>query len=308
MTALVMGAPNSHVVWRAWLVLVLRGLPQAALSRAWGALARWRRPRVFVRWLIRAFVRLAHIDLSEAALPLPAYATLEDLFVRRLKAGARPIDPDPAALVSPVDAIFGASGAVTGGTLLQVKGRTYPLAELLGNEVEAKRYEGGAYVTLYLSPRHYHRIHAPIAGDITDATLIPGRLLPVFPEALAQVDHLFSTNERLVTYIDHAQAGRLAVVKIGATLVGRISVSYDPTVWTNHDSRRRLRHLRYTPSRRLDKGDELAAFELGSTVVLVTEPGRAHFIDLREGSAIHMGARLGLLRMAARAGGRGQVG
>ena len=287
---------------RAAVDLVER-LPQGVLSRAWGWLARRRRPRLGVEVLKRVFVRAVRIDMSEAESPIGSYATLEDLFLRRLRPGARRIDPDPTALISPVDGSVGAVGEVANGTLLQVKGRPYSLARLLDDDAEAARFEGGRYATLYLSPRDYHRIHAPVSGTVGRATLIPGALMPVFDEAVAAVEELFTRNERLVTYLDSPDAGRVAVVKVGATLVGRISLAYDPTVRTNRAGQLR-RRLEYEPAHALTKGAELGAFELGSTVVVVTEPGRVELDRLESDAVVRMGQRLGVVcaRRGRRAG------
>jgi len=271
-------------------------LPTALVSRAWGALVRLRRPRFLARGLMAWFVRHAGIDLTDAA-PLASYACLEDLFVRVLRPGARPVDPAPEAVVSPVDAVVGAVGRVADGTLLQVKGRTYRLADLLADAQLAARMEGGDYATLYLAPHDYHRIHAPVAGRIVGATMLRGRLLPVFPAAQASVDELFARNERLVTLLETSGGGRVAVVKVGATLVGRISVVYDPELRTNARSRPEVVRRRYEEPRAVERGDELGAFELGSTVVLVAEPGVLRLDRLATGDAVRMGGRIGTRTM-----------
>ena len=111
--------------------------------------------------------------------------------------------------MSPVDGTVGASGMIFDGQAFQVKGRSYSLARLLGSEDEAKRYEGGDFVTIYLSPRDYHRIHSPVSGVVSEAVLIPGALMPVFPEAGEKVDELFARNERLISYVDTKDIGRV---------------------------------------------------------------------------------------------------
>ncbi len=279
---------------RRLLVNVVERLPQGVMSRAWGFVARQKHPALGVALLKRGFVAATGIDMSEAAEPIGHYNTLEELFVRHLRAGARRIDPDPVAVVSPVDGRVAACGLVEGGTLLQVKGRTYSLGRLLSDDQEAARFEGGSYLTLYLSPKDYHRIHAPVAGEISRATVVPGALLPVFDEAVQAIDELFARNERLITYLDSADVGRMAVVKVGATLVGRISVTYDKTLHTNVAGQAR-QDLNYAPALPMAKGAELGAFELGSTVVLVFEPQRVKLETLALGDAVRMGQRLGTI-------------
>lgn len=291
-------------VKKDFVVDVVQRLPQGTISRGWGWLARRRRPRLFVELFKRGFVRATGIDMAEAAEPIGAYESLEDLFVRPLRAGARRVDPEPSAVVSPVDGSVGACGTVQEGTLLQVKGRDYSLARLLGSEEDASRYEGGPYATLYLAPFNYHRIHSPVSGDVRRATLIPGALMPVFTESVAKVDELFARNERLITYIDSPDAGSVAVCKVGATLVGRIGVTYDTELQTNVRGQAR-RDLTYDPPRLMNKGAELGVFELGSTVVLIGEKGRVSFDALQPGQAVQMGQRIG--SVSARKRGRGRA-
>ncbi len=274
------------------VVTLLQRLPQGAISRGWGWLARRRSPKMAVSALKRAFVAAAGIDMREAAEDIEQYKTLEDLFVRELRHGARRIDPDPAAVVSPVDGVLGACGRVTEGTMLQVKGRSYSVSKLLNSDADAGRFEGGDYATFYLSPKDYHRVHAPISGNIHQATVVPGRLLPVFAEAVAQVEDLFARNERVITYIDHETMGRVAVVKVGATMVGRITVTYDASIASNVFGQS-IRELAYHPPHRILKGACVGAFELGSTVVMLTESGRIHLKGLKPGMAVHMGERIG---------------
>ena len=295
----------SLCVNRGWIVDLVQRLPAGVISRGWGFLVRRRHPRAAVGVAKRLFVRAVGIDLDEAAAPIGSYASLEELFIRRLRPGARRTDPSPVAVVSPVDGVVGACGTVEDGTLLQVKGRTYSLGRLLDDEDEATRYEGGPYATFYLSPRDYHRIHTPVTGDVREARIVPGRLLPVFQESVDRVEELFARNERLITYLDTAEAGRMAVVKVGATMVGRIGVTYDLTARTNVPGGR-TRHLRYDPAHALKKGEELGVFELGSTVVLVGERGRVAFDALVPGEPVRVGDRIGTL-LARVPDGRGRA-
>ncbi len=285
---------RSNPLQSGLVVDLTRRLPQAVISRAWGWLARRKHPKVGVALLKRTFVKATGIDMSEAREPIGDYSTLEDLFVRHLKVGARRVEPQPDAVVSPVDGTVGEVGVIEDGTLMQVKGRRYSLARLLDDDVEAKRFEGGAYATLYLAPNDYHRIHAPVAGSVSEGTLIPGALFPVFREALERIDELFARNERIVTYIDNKACGRVAVVKVGATLVGRISLAYDDSVHSNVKGQARAA-LRYDPPHAMQKGAELGAFELGSTVILVCEEGRVSLEGLRPGRKVRMGQRIGTL-------------
>lgn len=281
-------------------VAVARWVPRGLVSRIWGAVARWRRPRLLVGGLKRAYARAVDIDLAEAQRSLSEFESIEALFVRRLRAGARPIDADAEAVVSPVDGRVGVGGTVEAGTLLQAKGRHYALADLLGDAEAAARFEGGSYLTLYLAPPDYHRVHAPVSGDVGRAAVIPGTLFPVFEEAVRRLDHVFSRNERIITYLDAPAAGRLACVMVGAMMVGRMTVSYDGGITTNRWTGRRVRQLTYDPPHAFEKGDELGVFRLGSTVLLVAEPGRVTWEPPAAGERVRMGARIGTLALSPR--------
>ncbi|HUH13836.1 MAG TPA: archaetidylserine decarboxylase [Longimicrobiales bacterium] len=289
-------AVPDHVplAWRGALALLTR-LPQAALSRGFGRVADAPIPAPLRRPLLGAFARAVGIDLAEAELPLEAYPTLDAFFVRRLTPGLRPFPGDGGTAGSPVDGIVGQLGEVRGGRAIQAKGRDYAVADLLDDEAAARRYEGGRFVTLYLSPRHYHRIHTPQAGTIPAARHIPGALLPVNAPAVARVPELFPSNERLVCYVD-APLGRVAVVAVGAFNVGRISAAFDPawgagpgaTVTNRRGASPETRH--YTPPVSVGVGAEIMAFHLGSTVVCLFEAGAARLeAALAPGAAVRLG-------------------
>jgi phosphatidylserine decarboxylase len=282
------------LTWRATLALLGR-LPQARLSRALGTLADIEVPRALRGIILGGFARAVGMNLAEAERPLLDYSSINALFVRRLKHGARVWPMRANTIASPVDGVIGQHGRITQGRLLQAKGRDYSAAELLGDAVAAARFEGGTFITIYLSPRHYHRIHAPCSGTIPSARHIPGALLPVNEPAVLHVPHLFPRNERLVCDIDGA-LGRTAVVAVGAYNVGRISTTFDPhwvgegrSVANRRDAREQLR--RYDPALTVQQGEELMAFHLGSTIVLLCEPG-ARSVAGEPGSEVRLGAVL----------------
>jgi phosphatidylserine decarboxylase len=250
--------------------------------------------------LLGLFARLVGIDTSEAELPLAEYPSVNRFFVRRLKPGAREIVPDPAITVSPVDGITGEIGQITDGRLLQVKGRHYSAASLLDDGNVASRFDGGCFVTLYLSPRHYHRIHSPCTGKIVRARHVPGGLLPVNRPSIALNPELFTRNERLICHVDGAQ-GKVAVVAVGAFNVGRISAAFDrewnrPVGENGGVSNRRgavASTRSYDPPIEIGQGDEIMAFHLGSTVVLLLEPQRFRLLpELAPGVEVRVGQPL----------------
>jgi phosphatidylserine decarboxylase len=238
----------------------------------------------------RAFARAVGVDLAEAELDLRAYPTLGDFFARRLRQGARRIDPASEAIIAPCDGKLAALGSIgasgVDGTLAQAKGRHYRLAELVADDDFARTLSGGAYATIYLSPRDYHRVHAPIDGRLVGYDYLPGELWPVNPHVANRRDGLFARNERVVIRLA-TRVGAIAVVMVGAMGVGNIRLVHaaDSVTWRRSGERRRIE---------LDvavgKGAELGAFRLGSTVVLVFPPGRA---ALDCGETLKFGERIG---------------
>jgi phosphatidylserine decarboxylase len=282
--------------WRAALSLLKR-LPQGAFSRGFGRLADAPIPPALRPAVLGAFARAVGADVSEAELPLEAYPTLNRFFTRKLKAGARSWPDDPSVVASPVDGAVGQLGIVREGRLIQAKGRLYEVGQLLEDDAAAARYEGGAFITLYLSPKDYHRIHAPVWGEIREARHVPGALLPVNAAAVAHMPELFARNERLMAHID-GPLGRVAVVAVGAYNVGRISAAFDAgwnaapgaSAWVTNRRGLRSAARTYDPPVPVRQGDEIMTFHLGSTVVLVFEPGRVELLlSIQPGDPVSLG-------------------
>ncbi|HSP18231.1 MAG TPA: archaetidylserine decarboxylase [Myxococcaceae bacterium] len=231
------------------------------------------------------------MDMTEAELDLRGYRRFSDFFSRGLRPGARTVDPGQGAVVSPVDGVVSQAGTLDAGSCPQAKGIHFPVEKLLDDAELAERFaNGGAYTTLYLSPRDYHRVHAPVEGSIVSSRYLPGELWPVNPPTVRNRDALFCLNERLVTVMDTA-VGRCAVVKVGATCVGRIRAAYDDRL-THAGQAAGLRT--YFPPKPVPRGAELGRFEMGSTVILLFEPGRVVWdAAMRPGAVVRMGQRIG---------------
>lgn len=293
--------------WRLALGTIRR-LPQGLLSRAVGLLADLPLPRLARRPVLGAFAWWAGIDVAEAERPLSDYGSLNAFFVRRLRAGARAWPDAPGVVASPVDGMLGQAGSIDAGTLVQAKGLTYRAADLLADDREAARFEGGAFVTIYLAPRHYHRIHAPVTGKVAWARHVPGRLLPVNDPAVASVPDLFARNERLAAGVETA-AGPVGLVAVGAYNVGRISATFDPAwgrkrAWITNRSGPPRPERRYYPQVPVDIGDEFMAFHLGSTVVLLLGPRASLEPGLEPGQEIEAGRILARWRTRSHLGRR----
>ena len=274
----------------------LRRLPVHALSRAAGRAASLRLPAPLRAPACRAFARAVGADLAEVRDPLDSFASLQDFFTRALRDGARAIDPDPAALVAPCDGRWGESGRIADGQLLQLKGRPYSLAALLGDEAAAKSFERGWFATFYLAPRDYHRFHAPCDGLVARAIHLPGSLWPVNRIGLEGVPGLFAENERICAFVrrraDDAREA-LALVAVGATMVGKVHVAFDALTTNTGDRAPRWRHYATPP--RLVKGAEWGRFEFGSTIVLAAAPGALELEPQPAGSPLRLGERIGTL-------------
>lgn len=267
-------------------------LPQHGVSRLVLRATRARAPWL-KNALIRQFLRLYAVDMSEAAQGDPyAFPSFNEFFTRALREGARPIAAAPGSIASPVDGCISEAGAIRGDRLLQAKGRDYRLRDLLARQPWAERFENGSFVTVYLAPFNYHRVHMPVRGRLEDTVYVPGRLFSVNGTTAAHVPNLFARNERVLTLFDTA-FGRVALILVGALNVGSMA-----TVWAGDITPAARRAVTRIPASAtvLDRGEELGRFNMGSTVIVLFEPGRAHLDpETRAGRAVRMGESLGSL-------------
>jgi phosphatidylserine decarboxylase len=267
-------------------------LPQHALSRLVLSATRVRAPW-FKNWLIRGFLRLYPIDMTEAVQTDPlSYGSFNEFFTRALKPGARSIAPGLREIACPADGTISEAGRIDGDRLLQAKGRHYTLAELLASDSSARRYADGAFATIYLAPFNYHRVHMPLRGRLREAVYVPGRLFSVNAATASLVPRLFARNERVLTFFDSA-FGEFALIMVGALNVGSIA-----TVWAGDVTPAARRVLTTLPPQdvSLDKGEEFGRFNMGSTVILLFQENRVRWHeDLRAGAAVRLGQSLGCL-------------
>ena len=250
--------------------------------------------------LIDNFVVNYRPDMSEAEQPdARAFPSFNAFFTRALRAGARPIDPSPETLVSPVDGTVSQLGALDGSWLVQAKGLAYTLESLLDEAVPAwgPVFRGGAFATLYLAPANYHRIHMPRAATLQAAWYVPGALFSVNASTASQVPGLFARNERLVLVFAEGTLS-FALIMVGALFVGSMSTVWHGDVTPRTPRNRSDLPLDFTRAKlALEKGAEMGRFNMGSTVILLLPPGRSEWLSpLAAGSAIRVGqplARLG---------------
>lgn len=270
---------------------ILRTLPRERITRLVGRVAERPVPSAVLDRFLSLYVRAYDVDLSEAVVPPGGFASFNDFFTRRLLEGRRAIDRDPDAVISPADGRLDDEGPVDAAARFLLKGQTYDAAELLGSADEARAFEGGRYAVVYLSPRDYHRVHSPVDGVVRTVRHMPGSLYPVNAIGVEHVPLLFARNERVVVHLDTERFGPVAVVFVGAFIVGKITLAFDGPPRPDHGASPTER--RYdADAPRLARGDELGAFLLGSTVVLLLPPGpwrddrRAPSGPVRVGQAI----------------------
>ena len=277
------------------LFTVLRRLPKNALSRWMGRVASLALWGPVQRAEIRLFAWLSGVDLNEARDEIEDFSSLQRFFTRALVPGARPIEGGERVLVSPCDGVWGAAGRIEGGTMLQVKGRSYRVSELLGDDDLAEAFEAGCYATFYLSPKDYHRFHTPAAGRITRVDHHPGALWPVNEIGLRGVDALFARNERVCAFLEPDGLGAdapLALVAVGATMVGSIRLAFG-TQRTNQRAKEPSRREYGAGAPHFERGEEWGHFEFGSTIVLLTPPGEIELEYGAPGDRLRMGRRIG---------------
>jgi phosphatidylserine decarboxylase len=266
--------------------LLTNRLPRRWLTLFMGWFSRIELPPI--RWVsLKLWALFADVDLRDSL--QPRFRSLHDAFTRELKPGTRPVDSDPRRLCSPCDAIVGSCGALRDGQLLQAKGMSYALDDLLGDEALAARYRNGHYVTLRLTAGMYHRFHAPADCRVEQANYISGDTWNVNPIALRRVERLFCRNERVVLRLRLARSGHLlTLVPVAAILVASVRLHFVDV---------RL-HLRYRGPNvipcdaRLAKGEEMGWFEHGSTIIVFAPQGYALEPGVVEGATIRMGQGL----------------
>ncbi len=273
-------------------------LPHHGISRLVLAATRSRAP-LFKNALIRLFMRGFRPDMSDAVLTDPtAYASFNEFFTRALRDGTRPVDADPLAIVSPVDGTVSEAGTLTSDRLLQAKGHDYTLRALLGGNYAWERtFAGGSFATIYLAPYNYHRIHMPLPGELRESFYVPGRLFSVNRTTAQLVPGLFSRNERVFCGFD---AGGIPWAMI---LVGALNVGSMATVWHGDVTPRKHREVTPLPVTdvlapiTLGKGDEMARFNMGSTIILLLPAGAGSWdASLSAGRTLRMGERIGTLQ------------
>lgn len=263
---------------------------QHALSRFLGFFAhcRW---SFFKNGAIRIFIKHFKVDLSEAQVAdINEFKSFNEFFIRKLKPELRPFPEDSNSIISPADGKISELGLIEQSRLLQVKGKYYDLQELMGGETSiANLFVNGHFITTYLSPRDYHRVHMPIAGELKRMLHIPGALFSVKPSAVQNIQGLFARNERVVCLFD-TEIGPVSVIFVGALLIGSVVTSWHGQVMPKKSSNKIID----TPNIKFQRGDELGYFQWGSTVIVLFGENKIKLdSQLRPGDSVLMGQSVG---------------
>lgn len=264
-------------------------VPQQKLSRAAGRLASSRHPLV-KKAFIRSFAKAYGVSLDEyERQSFNAYESFNDFFTRELKDEARPIDATNNGIVSPADGVISQLGQIEEAKLLQAKGRYYEIGQLLANTDDGDYFADGSFATVYLAPSNYHRVHMPFAGTLTTTRYVPGTLFSVNNSTAANVPDLFARNERLVCMFD-TEYGKAAVVMVGAMIVAGIETVATGKITRTKDIQEQQHDMK------LEKGDELGRFYLGSTaIVILPKAAKAAWQEgMSANTKVEMGELLGL--------------
>lgn len=248
---------------------ITRFLPKNHLSYFVGQLVHVKLPSFINKWIVLAFAKAYRINLQEAEKDVSQYASLGDFFVRRLKAGLRPVGS--AYALHPADSRITQAEKIQNGELIQAKGKTYNLTSFTQDASALNVYNGGHFLTYYLCPTDYHRVHSPVSGQITRVRHIPGALWPVNDWSTENIHELFSVNERVFVEIQ-TEKGLVGVMFVGATNVGQIVLSFDSEIIGNQLMSSAVKEKKYQ-NLQIRKGEELGMFRMGSTVVMLYAPG-----------------------------------
>lgn len=275
-------------------------LPKHLISRVVGKLAA-ARMGFFTTFLIKTFVRQYKVDMSEAAQPdEAAYPTFNEFFTRPLKEGIRPLSEEKDALIFPVDGAISQMGPIKEDQIFQAKGHNYSVKALLGGDDElANAFQNGDFMTIYLAPRDYHRIHMPMDATLESMIYVPGDLFSVNPLTAENVPGLFARNERVVAIFNTSQ-GKMAMVLVGATIVASIETTWAGTV--TPPAGQKVRSWQYSDHSdiavKFKAGDEMGRFKLGSTVVMCFEKDMVNFDAFEPAATTRLGEKCGVINVA----------
>ncbi|HLD16672.1 MAG TPA: archaetidylserine decarboxylase [Coxiellaceae bacterium] len=274
------------------LVFTQCAFGQILFSKVMGFFAN-RRLGFLTRWWISAFVRYYQVNTDDILNYSPAhFRTFNAFFTRTLKPNARSLNSDPHAVISPVDGAVVESGIMEKGQLIQAKGHDYSLTALMaGNSALIEAFDHGAYLTAYLAPKDYHRVHMPLKGRLIHRMYVPGTLFSVNTRAVSNIPNLFARNERVICVFE-TESGLMSVILVGAMIVGSIQ-----TIWTQSRIPNHAKGIHQWDFENqtivLEKGAELGHFEMGSTVVVLFQANRVRWDNFKPKDSLKLYQSLG---------------
>ncbi|TDQ58031.1 phosphatidylserine decarboxylase [Mesocricetibacter intestinalis] len=269
-------------------------MPQFYLTRlaGWFAERNW---GVVSHFAIKLFARQYNVDMQEAEKSeFSAYANFNEFFIRKLKADARPIEQDPNRLCLPADGRISQLGRIEEELLLQAKGHSYSLSDLLAGDQElVETFKNGEFITTYLSPRDYHRVHMPCDGRLRKMIYVPGELFSVNPFLNEHIPNLLARNERVICVFDTA-FGPMVQILVGATITASISTVWAGVINPPRSAEPKSWSYATESAPQLAKGEEMGAFRLGSTVINLFPQGAVKLAEhLQLDSRTRVGESLG---------------
>lgn len=261
-------------------------IPHKVISKAAGKFTNSRPSKI----LIKPYSKLYKINLNEIEKPINEYKNMTEFFTRKLSEGARNFNLQSNIVSSPVDGTVSEFGNINEGSLIQAKGINYTVENLIGDKKLASKYKNGSFITIYLSPKDYHRIHIPLDSKLMSYSYIRGRLFPVNSIGVKEVKGLFTKNERLISNFQYDNS-HYSLVKVGAFIVGSVKVNYENNI--NYKEKIFIEDIK--EDIKFSKGDEIGKFEFGSTIILLFE-NKIDFSDnIKSGSKINLGEDIGTL-------------
>ncbi len=266
-------------------------LPHRLLSRIIHWLMRIENKTV-KNFIIQKISKSYNVNMQEAASSnLDDYRHFNAFFTRKLKAGVRPIDQDSQSIISPVDGAISQCGDIKQGRIFQAKGFDFSVEELLAcDKKTADYYQNGQFATIYLSPKDYHRMHAPMDCEVSKTVHVPGRLFSVAKWTAESIPRLFARNERLVCYLE-TQHGQMAYILVGAIMVSSMETVFNGLVTPPYA--KKVTEVELKGNTQLAKGDEVGRFNMGSTVILLFPPNFAELNkDLAENTVVQLGEKI----------------
>lgn len=272
-------------------------LPHHPLSRLMGLFTHAQN-KPLKNFMIKQVIRHYQVKMAEALEEnIDHYTCFNDFFTRQLKPEYRPIAAEENAIVSPADGTVSQSGDITDGEIFQAKGKSFTTVDLLGgSEDRAAPFSNGKFMTIYLSPKDYHRLHMPLTGTLNEMVHVPGRLFSVNNSTARSVPRLFARNER-VACIFKTEAGPMALILVGAIFVSSIETVWDGVITPPTVKGVQCAQYPYNPPR-LERGQEMGRFNMGSTIIVLFGRNKISWKpEFVAEKAVNMGELIGITRL-----------